>query len=113
MYTQHFVRGNQSLAHAPSIAGFYGVYTALAQEFSVSYNVRFSRPIMNHTKKDMWTNLRLEVANGYMPMQNLLQDIVTDTSFGYEQAIDKLFHQKVNTPSFVVLANGGSPTKHG
>lgn len=44
MYIQRFINGTEdTIAIAPSIAGFYGVYTALKPNmFSVSYNVRFT-----------------------------------------------------------------------
>lgn len=42
MYVQVFVnREGVEIAKAPSIANFYGVYTLLAQNYSMSYNVRF------------------------------------------------------------------------
>lgn len=42
MYVQVFVNSEgKEIARAPSIANFFGVYTLLAQNFSLSYNVRF------------------------------------------------------------------------
>ena len=44
VYNQRFVKNGKEIAIAPSIAGFYGVYTALKKDiFSLSYNVRFSK----------------------------------------------------------------------
>mmetsp|Transcript_14283 Transcript_14283/g.24307 ORF Transcript_14283/g.24307 Transcript_14283/m.24307 type:complete len:184 (-) Transcript_14283:493-1044(-) len=89
IYNQKFVRGGEVIASAPSIAGFYGVYTALVPtKFSLSYNVRYSAdsfkskggsnkgPSMLRSSTDIWKNLRLELDPEYMPFQNLLQDVV-------------------------------------
>jgi len=45
IYNQRFVRGgSDTIAIAPSIAGFYGVYTAMVPDIlSLSYNVRFNQ----------------------------------------------------------------------
>ena len=43
VYNQRFIKGGEVIAIAPSIAGFYGIYTALKpNSYSLSYNVRFS-----------------------------------------------------------------------
>ena len=43
VYNQRFVKGGEVIAIAPSIAGFYGIYTTLKPDsYSLSYNVRFS-----------------------------------------------------------------------
>jgi len=81
------MKNGKILAKAPSIAGFYGVYTAITKWYSLSYNVRFSGSNTAHTKEDMWTNLKLEIADGYLPMQNLLAMIVTNSSNTYESAV--------------------------
>jgi len=46
IYIQKFINSsvsNDIIAQAPSVAGFYGVYTALKNNhYSLSYNVRFT-----------------------------------------------------------------------
>ena len=46
IYILRFVNrtnSNQTIAYAPSIAGFYGVYTAIKPDYyGLSYNVRYS-----------------------------------------------------------------------
>lgn len=81
VYHQKFVRGGKLIATAPSIAGFYGVYTALKPDkFSLSYNVRYSQkslatskkvkipgqaPTFMRDTKDIWENLALEINPSY------------------------------------------------
>ena len=63
------------MAYAPSIAGFYGTYTALKPgHFSMSYNVRYSHKhrILDSgfgiaSEDDVWINLENELKEGYQP----------------------------------------------
>jgi hypothetical protein len=50
------------LALAPSIAGFYGVYTALKPgEYSLSYNVRYEHGAKLSRVDAIWLNLHQEL----------------------------------------------------
>lgn len=77
IYNQKFISGGKTIAIAPSIAGFFGIYTALKPDsYSLSYNVRFAK---NHTttrQEDIWKNLELEIDPEYKPFQNLIQEVV-------------------------------------
>lgn len=106
-YNQVFIDAEtgEELAVAPSIAGFYGVYTALAKNFSLSYNVRFSSDKTLPRRDSIWLNVKNEIADGYVPMQNLLMDISVSKDLSYDDAVEIIMSQKVNAPCFVVLAN--------
>lgn len=110
IYIQQFTKGGKTLAKAPSVAPFYGVYTAVAEHFGVSYNVRFSANNVK-TKEDMWMNLELEVNNKYKPMQNLLFELVTQDGLLYDDAFDKMSDTPINAPCFIAVSNADMKTK--
>jgi hypothetical protein len=102
---QKFVNGSETLAIAPSIAGFYGIYTALKpSSYSVSYNVRFTKDSKTNRKDDIWKNLELELDPEYMPFQNLIQDVVL-SSRSFTEAVKIFSTQKVNAPAYLILCN--------
>jgi len=56
------VNGSEELALAPSIAGFYGVYTALKPgQYSLSYNVRYEHGSKLSRADAIWLNLHQEL----------------------------------------------------
>jgi len=68
VYYQRFVNGSQELALAPSIAGFYGVYTALKPgEYSLSYNVRYEHDAKLSRHEAIWLNLHQELNSTVEP----------------------------------------------
>jgi hypothetical protein len=93
IYNQRFVKGdsNETIAIAPSIAGFFGIYTAMKpNSYSLSYNVRFAaNHTMDHRSEDIWTNLNLELDPEYMPFQNLMLNVVTGDA-DYHEAVQIL-----------------------
>ena len=82
---------------APSIAGFYGVYTALNPGFySMSYNVRYShqQPVPESgfaiaSKEDVWVNLQNELDPEYKPFQSYFLELLLG-DYDYSQVIEKL-----------------------
>ena len=68
IYIQRFERGGELVGTAPSIAGFYGVYTGVrADAFSLSYNVRFTHNATGSRKEQMWQNVHLELSTDHKP----------------------------------------------
>lgn len=55
--------------------------------------------------EQMWHNLKLELADGYTPMQNLLIKIAVDERISYDEAVDLIKDTKINAPCFIVMAN--------
>ena len=117
LYIQKFIgMDGQVVAEAPSIAGFYGVYTAVKPGyFSMSYNVRYSHKttILDSgfgvaASSDVWINLENELKDGYKPFQNYFLELILK-DLRYEEVVSKLKTQNLNTPSYITLANGQKP----
>lgn len=85
VYNQKFVRNGETIAIAPSVAGFYGVYTAVKPGYySMSYNVRFTAPAeesytacsdhafvgLRSRSDDIWSNIEKELDPTFKPFQN-------------------------------------------
>ena len=106
VYYQRFVNGSQELALAPSIAGFYGVYTALKPgEYSLSYNVRYEHGAKLSRQQAIWLNLHQELNSTVQPFQNFMQRLIIE-GHDYDAIVGKLQSQSLNAPCYITIANG-------
>jgi hypothetical protein len=67
-------------------------------------------------KDQMWYNLKLELDQDYIPMQNLLINIAQNSKLTYDDAVVLIKSHNINAPCFIVLANHedqGSSSKYG
>lgn len=109
VYFQRFMNGSQELALAPSIAGFYGVYTALRPgEYSLSYNVRYEHDQKLSRDQAIWLNLHQELNATVQPFQNFMQHLIIE-GYDYKTIVDMLQSQSLNAPCYITVANGREP----
>lgn len=72
--------------------------------FSLNYNVRKTQRVQNRTA-EFWLNLKNEIAEGYIPAQNLIQNLALDLTITFDKAVDALMAAKINAPCFLQLSN--------
>ena len=96
------VKNNEIVATAPTIAGYYGYYTGhKSNKFSLSYNVRES--VEFPTDDMILANLEHTLDPEYIPLWNLIQELLLNQDKGFDEAVEELMTRKVTSPGYVIV----------
>jgi hypothetical protein len=89
IYTANLVKDGEIRAQSPCIAGYYGSYTGHKKnQFSVSYNVR--ETVDFPTVDMIRPNLERTLDPSYIPMENLIQELLLEEDVSFYEAVATL-----------------------